>query len=57
MKAPYTTRASDLAPELLVADVPRDFGRLVIANGRAIGITFETVARVPYAAMPILEPP
>jgi hypothetical protein len=38
MKAPYTTRAADLAPELLVADVPRDFGRLVIANGFATGI-------------------
>jgi hypothetical protein len=95
----------------LVADVPRDFGRLVIANGRATGIylisypvyragaivvdigdgvarrselplgyswgyelypaadallgpvttgpmiKFETVARVPYGAMPSLESP
>jgi hypothetical protein len=111
MKARYTTRASELAPEVLVADVPRDFGRLVIANGRATGIylisypvyragaivvdigdgvarrselplgyswgyelypaadallgpvttgpmiKFETVARVPYGAMPSLESP
>jgi hypothetical protein len=32
---PATRWASELAPEVLVADVPRDFGRLVIANGRA----------------------
>ena len=38
MKAPFARRSADVVPETLVADVPRDFGHLVIANGFVTGI-------------------